>query len=78
MAKYAINPTNQSNYIGIYEKALPNELTWQEKLHEAKTLGFNFIEISIDESEQRRARLDWSDDEIDYVNNMDYHCILCV
>ncbi len=64
MAKYAINPTNQSNYIGIYEKALPNELTWQEKLHEAKTLGFNFIEISIDELEQRRARLDWSDDEI--------------
>ncbi|OCG32649.1 xylulose 5-phosphate 3-epimerase [Gilliamella sp. Choc6-1] len=50
--------------IGIYEKALPNELSWQDKLQVTKKLGFDFIEISIDESNERRARLDWSDDEI--------------
>ncbi|WP_392551703.1 L-ribulose-5-phosphate 3-epimerase [Orbus wheelerorum] len=54
----------QQNRIGLYEKALPNELSWQEKLREASELKFDFIEISIDESEQRRARLDWSDNEI--------------
>lgn len=64
MSTFAIDPTLQTNHIGIYEKALPNELSWQQKLQEAKSLGFNFIEISIDESDERRARLDWSDDEI--------------
>ena len=64
MSKFAIDPTKLTNHIGIYEKALPNDLTWQEKLDQAKSLGFNFIEISIDESDERRARLDWSDDEI--------------
>ena len=64
MSKFAIDPTKLTSHIGIYEKALPNDLTWQEKLDQAKSLGFNFIEISIDESDERRARLDWSDDEI--------------
>lgn len=64
MSTFAFDPTLQTNHIGIYEKALPNELSWQQKLQEAKSLGFNFIEISIDESDERRARLDWSDDEI--------------
>ena len=50
--------------MGLYEKALPNELSWQEKITKAKALGFDFLEISVDESDQRRARLDWSDDEI--------------
>lgn len=30
----------------------------------AKELGFDFIEISVDESDERLQRLDWSDDEI--------------
>lgn len=64
MSKFAIDPTKLTNHIGIYEKALPNDFTWQEKLDQAKSLGFNFIEISIDESDERRERLDWSDDEI--------------
>ena len=50
--------------VGIYEKALPNKFSWQEKLQSAKELGFDFLEISIDESEERRQRLDWSDKEI--------------
>jgi L-ribulose-5-phosphate 3-epimerase/hexulose-6-phosphate isomerase len=50
--------------IGLYEKALPNELSWEDKLITVKELGFDFLEISVDESDERRARLDWSDEEI--------------
>ncbi|PJC87117.1 xylulose 5-phosphate 3-epimerase [Vibrio sp. HA2012] len=52
------------NRIGLYEKALPNELSWEEKIIKARELGFDFLEISVDESDERRARLDWSDDEV--------------
>ncbi|WP_375749445.1 L-ribulose-5-phosphate 3-epimerase [Vibrio sp. HN007] len=50
--------------LGLYEKAMPNDLSWEEKLIKAKELGFDFVEISVDESDERRARLDWTDEEI--------------
>ena len=46
--------------LGIYEKALPNDFTWLEKMQAAKQAGFDYIEISVDESDERLARLDWS------------------
>lgn len=46
--------------IGIYEKALPESLTWPERLCAAHQAGFDSIELSIDESEPRLARLEWS------------------
>ncbi|TFG58766.1 MAG: L-ribulose-5-phosphate 3-epimerase [Spirochaetales bacterium] len=46
--------------LGLYEKGLPAELGWPERLETAKKAGFDFIEISIDESDERLARLDWS------------------
>ncbi|WP_392486254.1 L-ribulose-5-phosphate 3-epimerase [Haloimpatiens sp. FM7315] len=46
--------------IGIYEKALPNSMSWEQKFKAAKKAGFDFIEISVDESDERLARLDWS------------------
>ena len=46
--------------LGIYEKALPADLDWTQKLMTAENLGFNFVEISIDESDSRLARLDWN------------------
>lgn len=49
--------------IGIYEKALPFNVDWHERLAVAKEVGFDFVEISIDESEGRRSRLDWSSAE---------------
>lgn len=49
--------------LGIYEKALPKNTTWREKFKIAKELGFDFIEISIDESDERLARLDWGEQE---------------
>lgn len=56
------------NYLGIYEKAMPVSLSIPEKLKYAKQLGFNFIEMSIDESDQRLARLTWSKDYIHKIN----------
>ncbi|EZX21378.1 hypothetical protein V070_01673 [Staphylococcus aureus C0673] len=52
-----------SRPIGIYEKALPKHYTWLEKLTFAKDLGFDFVELSIDESDARLARLDWSKEQ---------------
>lgn len=49
--------------LGIYEKALPKNLSWNEKMRLAKRLGFDFIEISIDETDERLSRLDWSLEE---------------
>ncbi len=46
--------------LGIYEKALPYGTGWEEKLAIAGRLGFQFVEISIDETDERLARLDWS------------------
>ena len=45
--------------IGIYEKALPLNVTIREKLRLAAETGFDFMELSIDESDERLARLDW-------------------
>ncbi|EHD19795.1 MULTISPECIES: L-ribulose-5-phosphate 3-epimerase [Brenneria] len=46
--------------LGIYEKALPPGESWLTRLQLAKTLGFDFVEMSLDESDGRLARLDWS------------------
>ncbi len=45
---------------GIYEKALPEELSWPERLSAAAASGYQFVEISIDESDDRLARLTWT------------------
>lgn len=45
--------------VGLYEKALPVEMPWEERLRTAAAAGYDFIDISIDESEARLARLDW-------------------
>lgn len=49
--------------IGIYEKALPARYQWRERLSAAKRLGFDFLEMSIDPSPEKLARLDWSAEE---------------
>lgn len=49
--------------IGIYEKATPKNFTWRERLVFAKELGFDFVEMSVDESDSRLARLDWTKKE---------------
>jgi len=49
--------------LGIYEKALPRGLSWGQRLAMAETLGFHFVEISVDETDERLARLDWNLEE---------------
>lgn len=49
--------------LGLYEKAMPKELNWKEKLETAKAAGYDFVEISIDETDEKLARLDWSKEE---------------
>ena len=49
--------------IGLYEKALPDAMSWEERLAAAGQAGYDFIEISIDESDERLSRLDWSASE---------------
>lgn len=56
--------------LGLYEKALPDELNWEQRLNIAKQAGYDFLEISIDETDQRMARLHWSRDEINELTDM--------
>lgn len=44
--------------LGLYEKSMPSSLSWREKLQAAKKAGFDFVEISIDETEEKLKRLD--------------------
>lgn len=44
--------------LGVYEKALPTALGWPERLSLARELGFDYLELSIDESDARLARLE--------------------
>ena len=42
---------NASIPVGIYEKALPSDLTWEGRLETTARAGYDYVEISIDESE---------------------------
>lgn len=58
--------------LGMYEKAVPSELTWIERLEVARDSGFDYVEISVDESDERLARLEWTPAERrQLVRNMD-------
>ena len=56
--------------MGIYEKALPKKENWSKKIDIAKEAGYDFIEISVDETDERLARLDWNKDEIKEMKNL--------
>lgn len=49
--------------LGLYEKSMPGFLSWKEKLLAAKKAGFDFVEISIDETDEKLSRLDMSNEE---------------
>ena len=50
--------------LGLYEKSMPGTLTLREKLLCARKAGFDYLELSIDETDEKLARLDWTDTEI--------------
>lgn len=49
--------------LGLYEKSMPGDLSWKEKLLAARDAGFDFVEISIDETDEKLARLNMSKEE---------------
>ena len=50
--------------LGLYEKAMPDGLSFREMLELTKRTGFDRLELSIDESDMRLARLDWTSDQV--------------
>ena len=54
MAKYAL---------GLYEKAIPGSMTLGQKLDCAKDCGFDYVELSVDETDDKLARLEWTKEE---------------
>ncbi len=61
---------NKKYLLGMYEKALPTYLTWEEKFLACKEAGFDWIEMSIDETDEKISRLDWSEKEKDEFINL--------
>lgn len=49
--------------LGLYEKAMPSFLSWKEKLETAKKYNYDFVEISIDETDEKLNRLNLSKEE---------------
>lgn len=49
--------------LGLYEKAFPDDCSWHERLSMTQESGFDFVEMSIDESDWRFERLDWDTQE---------------
>ena len=44
---------------GLYEKAMPNGFTLKRKLDTAAEAGFDQLELSVDETDEKLARLEW-------------------
>ena len=49
--------------LGQYEKSMPNDLTWKEKLQLCREFGFDYLEMSVDESEEKLSRLSYTQAE---------------
>ncbi|MDR3146470.1 MAG: L-ribulose-5-phosphate 3-epimerase, partial [Treponema sp.] len=60
-----MKPDQDAPYrLGLYEKSMPPALSLGRKLGEAKRAGFDYLELSIDETDEKLARLQWSDAEL--------------
>ena len=49
--------------LGMYEKALPDDMPLEEKMQLAKESGYDHVEFCVDLNEERAARLSWSVEE---------------
>lgn len=52
-----------SYILGVYEKAMPETFSLEQKLSCSKDSGFDFLEISIDETDKKLSRLDWDSEQ---------------
>ena len=67
MERMLIMVKSNSYLLGCYEKAMPNNLTIKDKLKYAKDAGFDYLEISIDETDEKLERLDYTDEIINRI-----------
>jgi len=67
MERMPIMAKNKTYQLGLYEKAMPGTLTWEEKLNAAKEAGFDYVEISIDETDAKLARIEANDPTLNEV-----------
>jgi len=67
-----INNYYKSISLGLYEKALLDNLDWKDRLLLAKAAGYNFMEISIDETDERLERLKWDKIKIKKLRDIVY------
>jgi len=58
---------NKVYQLGLYEKAMPSHLSWKEKLEATKVAGFDWLEISVDETEDKLHRLEMDPKFIDEI-----------
>lgn len=61
---------NKKYLLGLYEKSMPNTCSWEEKLLNCKKFGFDWLEISVDETDDKLARLDWTNEEINILKEL--------
>ena len=54
---------NRAYRLGLYEKSMPSDLSWEEKLQTVKDCGFDYLEMSIDETDEKLSRLDYTEEE---------------
>ena len=50
--------------LGLYEKSMPNGLALSKKLLLTRESGFDYLELSIDETDEKLARLDWDEETL--------------
>lgn len=59
------NSERREYQLGLYEKSMPNDLSLAEKLRVSGACGYDYLELSIDESKEKLTRLDWSAAELE-------------
>ncbi|AID44980.1 hexulose-6-phosphate isomerase [Candidatus Arthromitus sp. SFB-mouse-Japan] len=54
----------KSYLLGQYEKSMPSNLSWIDKLTLSREFGFDYLEMSIDETDEKLKRLEWTSHEV--------------
>ena len=60
---------SNSYTLGLYEKSMPDTLSLRDKLLKAKSVGYDFLELSIDETEYRLNRLTYTEKQLTEMKN---------
>lgn len=58
--------------IGLYEKAIRDSLSWKEKLECARECGYDYLEMSIDATDEKISRIYMSTDEKKKIMDAEY------